>query len=226
MGKRVFLVGPMGSGKTAVGRQLARLTGGRLHILHVSTAGGVELIRRGKERGIALTAEVCPHYLALTDQSLRSFDSDYKVNPPLRTHADVLALIEGLKDGTIDVIASDHCPQDQDSKRLPFVHAEFGGIGLETLLALSLELYHNNHLSLPEVIRRLTQAPARILGLAAGALAKGLPADLILFDPNKPWVVQEQAIRSKSKNTPFERRPVQGMAVRTVIDGRAVHLAS
>jgi dihydroorotase len=135
-------------------------------------------------------------------------------------------VIAGLRDGTIDAIASDHAPQDQDSKRLPFVHAEYGGIGLETLLALSLELYHNNHLTLSDVVRRLTEAPARSLGLKAGTLAKGRPADLLLFDPARPWVVQESSIRSKSKNTPFERRPVQGMAIRTVIDGRTVHNAA
>jgi len=149
-----------------------------------------------------------------------------KLSPPLRGEDDRRAVIAGLADGTIDAIVSDHAPQDQDSKRLPFVHAEYGGIGLETLLALSLELYHNGHLTLAQVIQRLTAAPARVLGLKAGSLAKGHPADLLLFDPGRPWVVEEGAIRSKSKNTPFERRPVQGLAVRTVIDGRTVHNAA
>ncbi|MCC7048160.1 MAG: dihydroorotase [Alphaproteobacteria bacterium] len=206
--------------------RLVELTGGRYHVAHVSTAEAVELIRRARARGIAVTCDTAPPYFALNELAVGDYRTFAKLSPPLRSDDDRRAIIAGLRDGTIDAIASDHAPQDQDSKRLPFVHAEYGGIGLETLLALSLELYHNNHLTLPEVIRRLTAAPARILGLKAGTLAKGRPADLLLFDPGRPWVVQESAIRSKSKNTPFERRPVQGMALRTVIDGRTVHSAA
>jgi dihydroorotase len=133
-----------------------------------------------------------------------------------------LAIVEGLKDGTIDAIASDHAPQDQDSKRLPFAQAEFGGIGLETLLAISLELYHDGHLSLIAALRFLTSGPAALLGLEAGRLKRGAPADLTIFDPGQPWVVVPEKFRSKSKNSPFDGRPVQGRVLRTVVDGRTV----
>jgi dihydroorotase len=206
--------------------RLVELTGGRYHVAHVSTGETVELIRVAKARGISVTCDTAPPYFALNELAVGDYRTFAKLSPPLRADEDRRAVIAGLRDGTIDAIASDHAPQDQDSKRLPFVHAEYGGIGLETLLALSLELYHNNHLTLSDVVRRLTEAPARSLGLKAGTLAKGRPADLLLFDPARPWVVQESSIRSKSKNTPFERRPVQGMAIRTVIDGRTVHNAA
>jgi dihydroorotase len=210
-----------------VGRdlRLVELTGGRYHAAHVSTAETVELIRRAKALGLNVTCDTAPPYFALNDLAVGDYRSFAKLSPPLRGEEDRRAVVAGLADGTIDAIASDHAPQDQDSKRLPFVQAEFGGIGLETLLALSLELYHNKKLSLIETIRRLTEAPARILGLKAGRIEKGAAADLLLFDPDRPWVVEERAIRSKSKNTPFERRPVQGMALRTVIDGRTVFQA-
>ncbi len=204
--------------------RLVELTGGRYHVAHVSTAETVDLVRRAKARGLPVTCDTAPPYFALNELAVGDYRTFAKLSPPLRSEEDRRAVIAGLADGTIDAIASDHAPQDQDSKRLPFVHAENGGIGLETLLALSLELVHNNQMTLPQVIARLTHAPATILGLNAGALAKGQPADLLLFDPTRPWVVQESSIRSKSKNTPFERRPVQGMAMRTVIDGRAVHI--
>jgi len=206
--------------------RLVELTGGRYHVAHVSTAETVGLIRAAKAGGLRVTCDTAPPYFALNELAVGDYRTFAKLSPPLRSEEDRRAVIEGLRDGTIDAIASDHAPQDQDSKRLPFAQAEFGGIGLETLLPLSLELVHNGHLSLIEAVGRLTEAPARILGLKAGRLAKGLPADLILFDPERPWVVQESSIRSKSKNTPFERRPVQGMAIRTVIDGRAVHRAA
>jgi len=210
-----------------VGRdlRLVELTGGRYHVAHVSTAETVALIRAAKARGLKVTCDTAPPYFALNELAVGDYRTFAKLSPPLRAEQDRRAVVAGLSDGTIDAIASDHAPQDQDSKRLPFAHAECGGIGLETLLALALELYHNGHLTLPQVVERLTSAPARILGLKAGTLAKGAPADLLLFDPGRPWVIEEGAIRSKSKNTPFERRPVQGMAMRTVIDGRTVFRA-
>ena len=210
-----------------VGRdlRLVELTGGRYHVAHVSTAETVALIRAAKARGLKVTCDTAPPYFALNELAVGDYRTFAKLSPPLRAEQDRRAVVAGLSDGTIDAIASDHAPQDQDSKRLPFAHAECGGIGLETLLALALELFHNGHLTLPQVVERLTSAPARILGLKAGTLAKGAPADLLLFDPGRPWVIEEGAIRSKSKNTPFERRPVQGMAMRTVIDGRTVFRA-
>lgn len=205
--------------------RLVELTGGRYHVAHVSTAESVQLIRTAKARGLPVTCDTAPPYFALNELAVGDYRTFAKLSPPLRSEQDRRAVVAGLSDGTIDAIASDHAPQDQDSKRLPFAQAEFGGIGLETLLALSIELYHNGHLTLPQVIERLSVAPARILGLRAGTLQKGAPADLLLFDPDRPWVIEEGAIRSKSKNTPFERRPVQGMAMRTVIDGRTVFRA-
>jgi dihydroorotase len=140
----------------------------------------------------------------------------------LRSEWDRRAVVEGLCDGTIDAIASDHAPWDQDSKRLPFSSAAYGIIGLETLLPLSLELYHNRHLSLLEVLRRLTVNPARILGLEIGRLTPGAPADLVLFDPDMPWRIDTERFRSKSKNAPFDGRPVQGQVEQTVVDGRTI----
>jgi len=133
-----------------------------------------------------------------------------------------MAIVAGIKDGTIDAIASDHSPQDEESKRLPFQQAAFGGVGLETLLPVSLDLYHNGDMDLIDVIGRLTSVPADLLGLTAGRLEKGTPADLILFDPDEGWKVETDDLVSKSKNSPFDGRPVQGRVIRTVIDGRAV----
>lgn len=205
--------------------RLVELTGGRYHVAHVSTGETVELIRGAKKKGLNVTCDTAPPYFALNELAVGDYRSFAKLSPPLRAEEDRRAIVAGLRDGTIDAIASDHSPQDQDSKRLPFAQAECGGIGLETLLALALGLYHNKDIGLIDVLRRMTDAPARILGLTAGRLEKGAPADFILLDPDRPWVVEEKAIRSKSKNTPFERRPVQGMAMRTVIDGRTVFQA-
>ena len=146
-----------------------------------------------------------------------------KLSPPLRSEQDRQAIVEGLTSGVIDAIASDHAPQDQDSKRLPFPQAAFGGSGLETLLSVTLDLVHNGDLTLVEAIRRISEAPAALLGLDAGVLAKGKKADLVIFDPDRPWKVIADKFRSKSKNSPFDGRAVQGKALRTVIDGRVVY---
>ena len=148
-----------------------------------------------------------------------------KVSPPLRDEADRRAVVEGLADGTIDVIASDHAPHDEDSKRLPFAQAEFGIIGLETLLPLTLELYHNGDLSLLNALAKVTSAPAELLGRPFGRLQPGAPADLLIFDPDKPRRIDEDTFRSKSKNSPFDERPVQGIVVRTVVEGRTIFTA-
>jgi len=145
-----------------------------------------------------------------------------KVSPPLRSEDDRRAVVDGLADGTIDAIASDHAPHDQDSKRLPFEQAAFGAVGLETLLPLTLELAHNGHLPLLDALKRVTCGPAKLLGLTAGALKRGAPADLILFDADKPWLIQEKKLRSKSKNSPYDARPVQGQVMRTIVGGRTV----
>lgn len=200
--------------------RLAQLTQGRLHIAHVSTRSAVNAIRRAKARGLAVTCDTAPPYFALNETAVGDYRTFAKLSPPLRTEADRRAVIDGLKDGTIDAIASDHAPHDQEAKRLPFAQAAAGVIGLETLLCIALELVHNRHLSLPAVLAKMTIGPAAILGLNAGRLAKGLPADLVLFDPERPWKIAEKEFRSKSKNSPFDGRPVQGRVMRTWVSGR------
>ncbi len=202
--------------------RLVELTGSRLHFAHLSTAAAVDAVRRAKARGLRVTCDTAPPYFALNENAIGDYRTFAKLSPPLRAERDRLAVIEGLQDGTIDAIASDHAPQDEDAKRLPFGQAAFGGIGLETLLAVSLDLYHNNHLSLIDVMRLLTCKPAGLMGLPSSGLAKGAPADLALFDPDRPWRVREQELHSKSKNTPFDYRPVQGRVMMTVVDGRRV----
>ncbi len=202
--------------------RLLELTGGRLHFAHVSTAGAVAAIRDGKRRGLQVTCDTAPHYLALNELEVEGYRTFAKVRPPLRTEDDRLAVVAGLKDGTIDVIASDHCPQDQDSKRLPFAQAEFGVLGMQTMLPICLRLVHEGELGLLPLLRTMTEAPARILGLDAGRLAKGAPADLVLFDPDAPWKITEASLKSLSKNTAFEGRLVEGRVLRTLVDGRTI----
>ncbi len=181
------------------------------------------MIRRAKAKGLKVTCDTAPPYFALNELAMGDYRTFAKLSPPLRTEMDRQAIVAGLKDGTIDTIASDHAPQDQDSKRLPFAQAAFGGIGLETLLPVTLELYHNGHLSLLDSLALVTCKPADLLGLAAGRLKPGAPADLVVFDPDRAWKVQKDRFRSKSKNSPFDGRPVQGMVLRTVVDGRTVY---
>ncbi len=205
--------------------RLVELTGCRYHAAHVSTAGGVAILRAAKSRGLPVSCDTAPPYFALNELAVGDWRTFAKLSPPLRAEADRQAVVAGIADGTIDTIASDHAPQDQDSKRLPFVQAAFGGVGLETLLPITLDLHHNGHLSLLDAIGRVTWAPARLLGLPAGRLKAGAAADLILFDADSPWVVDPDRFRSKSKNSPFDGRPVQGKVLRTVVDGRAVFVA-
>jgi dihydroorotase len=200
--------------------RLCEITGGRLHIAHVSTEAAIAAIRQAKARGIPVTCDTAPHYFALNETAVGDYRTFAKVSPPLRSEWDRRAVIAGLKDGTIDAIASDHSPHDQESKRLPFASAASGIIGVETLLPLALELYHNGHLSLLETLRALTQRPADILRLPAGRLAAGAAADLVIFTLDTPWRIDVDALRSKSKNSPYDGRPVQGRVVRTVIAGR------
>ena len=204
--------------------RLVELGGGRYHAAHVSTAAGLEVIRAAKKRGLAVTCDTAPPYFALNELAVGDYRTFAKLSPPLRSETDRQAVAEAVADGTIDAIASDHAPQDQDSKRLPFAHAAFGGAGLETLLAVSLELHHNRRMSMLDVLRRLTCAPADILGLPAGRLQKGAAADLVIFDPDRAWKVVADAFYGKSKNSPFDGRPVQGVVMRTVVDGRTVYL--
>jgi len=203
--------------------RLVEMTGGRIHFAHVSTAEAIEAVARAKTRGLNVTCDTAPPYFALNETAVGDYRTFSKLSPPLRAEADRQAVVEGLKNGTIDAIASDHAPQDEDAKRLPFAQAACGGIGLETLLPVSLEFYQNGQMSLTDVLRLLTCKPADLLGLSAGRLEKGLPADLTLFDPDRAWKVVADDLLSKSKNSPFDGRPVQGRVLRTVVDGRAVY---
>jgi dihydroorotase len=202
--------------------RLVAITGARYHAAHLSTAVAVEAIRRAKAQGLPVTCDTAPPYFALNETAIGDYRTFAKLSPPLRSEWDRRAVVEGLRDGTVDAIASDHAPWDQDSKRLPFSSAAFGIVGLETLLPLSLELYHNGHMSLLDVIARLTCNPARVLRLPAGRLAQGAPADLVLFDPDREWRVSTEEFRAKSKNAPFDGRPVRGRVVRTIVDGRTI----
>ncbi len=202
--------------------RLVEITGARYHVAHVSTAAAIDALRKAKADGLPVTCDTAPPYFALNETAIGDYRTFAKLSPPLRSEADRQAVVAGLVDGTIDAIASDHAPWDQDSKRLPFSSAACGIIGLETLLPLSLELYHNRHLSLLEVLRRLTVNPARILGLEVARLTPGAPADLVLFDSEASWRIDTERFRSKSKNAPFDGRPVQGRVEQTVVDGRTI----
>jgi dihydroorotase len=205
--------------------RLAEITGGRYHVAHISTLEAIDAVRRAKARGLPVTAEAAPHHFALNETAIGDYRTFAKMAPPLRDEDSRRAVVEGLRDGTIDVIATDHAPHDQDSKRLPLAHAANGIVGLETLLPLALELYHNGHMPLIEVLAAMTVGPADLLALDVGRLSPGAPADLLLFDLDCPWRIDVDAFHSKSKNSPFDGRPVQGRALRTVVGGRTVYRA-
>jgi dihydroorotase len=200
---------------------LADATGGRIHIMHVSSAGSVDLIRRAKGRGVRVTTEVCPHHFTLTDESLRSFDSNYKMSPPLRGQEHVDACIAGLRDGTIDVICTDHAPHALEKKMRELDQAPFGIVGLETALGLVVtRLIEPGHLDWPTALAKMTINPARILGINKGTLAIGADADITLIDPEARWTVNPARFRSKSTNTPFAGWNLQGRADTVIVGGR------
>ena len=213
--------------------ELTALTGGRLHVAHVSTAGGVELVRRAKARGVRVTAEATPHHLALTDEwvagarwdgrRVEPYDTSTKVSPPLRTEADRRAVLEGLRDGTIDAIATDHAPHSVVDKLCEYDQAAFGISGFETALATLLRLVRNEELDLKLVIEKLTIGPARAFGLEAGTLAVGAPADVVVFGPNLRWTVDPREFASKGKNTPLAGLPVVGKVVATLVGGEVLY---
>jgi dihydroorotase len=202
---------------------LAELTGGRLHIAHVSTAGAVRLVRDAKARGLHVTAEVTPHHLILTDEAVRGYDSNTKMYPPLRTAADVEALRQALRDGTIDAIATDHAPHDLADKEVEFDRAPVGIIGLETALPLTLRLVEAGVLSLTDAIAKLSWGPAQVLGLAKGTLQAGADADVTLIDAQTEYVVDRREFRSKSRNSPFHGWTLKGRAVMTICAGKIVY---
>ncbi len=203
--------------------RLVEMTGGRLHLAKISTAESVGVIAAAKARGLKITCDTAAPYFALNDLAVGDYRTFGKLMPPLRAEKDRLAIVEGLKDGTIDAIVSDHRPQDQDSKRVPFAQALPGGIGLETLLPISLELVHNKDLTLPQLFQRLSSTPARLFGLPAGKLAKGAPADLVVFDTSYAWKIDRDELWSKTKNSPFDERPVQGRVMATIVGGRTIY---
>jgi dihydroorotase len=199
---------------------LARDTGARIHIAHVSTARSVEIIRRAKNEGVSITAETCPQYFALTEETVLEKGALARVNPPLRTEADRRAIIEGLRDGTLDAIATDHAPHTAEEKSRGLADAPGGMAGLETSLALALTaLYHAGELTLAEIIEKMSGAPAKILGIGAGTLAPGAAADIALFDPDEEWTVKPEEFRSRSRNTPFASARLRGRVAITFLRG-------
>lgn len=199
---------------------LSRLTGARLHIAHVSAAGSVALIREAKAAGLPVTAETAPHYFTLTDEAVLGFDTNAKVNPPLRSEEDRAAIIQGLADGTLDAVATDHAPHSVLEKDVEFAQAAFGLIGMETALGLTLRLVHAGKITLSRAIALLSTNPARILGVPGGTLACGSPADLTLIDLNREWTVDVKTFASKSRNCPFDGWSLKGMAVMTIVEGK------
>jgi dihydroorotase len=203
---------------------LAAETGAKVHIAHVSTAGSVEIIRKAKAAGIAITAETCPQYFTLTENVILRQGSLARVNPPLRTADDAAAIIRGLADGTIDAIATDHAPHSADEKALPLAEAPSGMIGLETSLALALKfLYHTGVLSIDRIIALMSTNPARILGIGTGTLAVGDRADIVIFDPDEVWVVDPDQFKSKARNTPFAGMNLRGRVKYTISRGEVVY---
>ncbi len=202
---------------------LAELTGGRVHIQHVSTRHGVEAIRQGKARGVQVTGEASPHHLLLTDQAVDGYVSNAKMNPPLRSEEDRAAVVEGMKDGTLDVIATDHAPHHYDEKEAAFEDAPNGIVGLETSLGLIYgHMVGKGIIDLTTMVMRMSVAPARLFGLPGGTLAPGSPADITVFDPDAEWVVDPNLFRSKSRNTPFNGWTLKGRPRYTIVGGDVV----
>ncbi len=219
---------PAASEEIMVARDLAlaQLKGGHLHIAHVSTAGSVELIRQAKKKRIRVTAEVTPHHLTMTEEKVADFNTNAKVNPPLRTKQDTRALIRGLKEGVIDIIATDHAPHTEAEKSQDFINAPFGISGLETALGSLMSLVHNGELDLTTLVARLTTGPARIISSRYDGLSTlkvGFPADVTIFDPDMKWVVDPQAFASKGRNTPLAGSMLRGKVMATIIQGRLVY---
>ena len=199
---------------------LAELTGARVHIAHISTAAAVEMVRRAKKQGLAVTCEVTPHHLALTDAAVVGFDTNTKMNPPLRSEEDRAALIEAVRDGTIDAIATDHAPHHADEKMLEYDRAPSGVVGLETALGVALTaLHHSGEIPLSRIIEMLTIGPARAFSLPGGTLATGSPGDVTIFDPGREWTVDPGAFKSKSRNTPFAGWRLRGAVATTFVGG-------
>jgi dihydroorotase len=201
---------------------LARITKGHVHFAHVSTGAALDLIRQAKEEGLRVTCDTAPPYFDLNETAIGDFRTYAKLSPPLRREEDRLAVVAALKDGTIDAVASDHQPRDADDKRLPFAQAEAGGAGLATLLGVTLSRVHGGDLTLSQALALMTQRPAELLGLETGRLTRGAPADLVLFDLERGWKVEDGKLPGKAQNTPFDGRPLEGRVLGTWKAGRRV----
>jgi len=216
---------PNAAEDAAVAREcvIAELTGGRLHVQHVSTRGAVDFIRAAKARGVRVSAEVTPHHLALTDEAVRGYRTEAKMNPPLRSAADVSAVRDALVEGVIDCIATDHAPHHYEDKEREFDDAPFGVVGLETALGVCIrEMVVTGRLDLLELVERLSYRPARIAGLPGGTLSKGAPADVVVFDPETRWVCRPEEFLSLSRNTPFAGQELVGRVIMTLVGGQPV----
>jgi len=215
---------PAAAEDVMVGRNvaLAELTGARLHLAHISTEGSVRMVREAKSRGIKVTAEACPHHFTITEEVVRGYNTHAKMNPPLRTWKDVQAIKGGLRDGTIDAIATDHAPHATQEKQQGFTDAPFGIVGLETAWPLTLALVEEGILSLEAAVEKLSTAPAKAFGLSKGTLVVGADADVVVADPQEPWEVDPAKFRSKSRNTPFAGWKVKGRIKTTIVGGRVV----
>jgi len=203
--------------------RLVEITGGRYHAATVSCAESLDVIRKAKARKLAVTCGVSINHLVLNESDIGSYRTFFKVRPPLRREEDRAAMVKGVASGEIDVIVSSHDPQDADVKRRPFSEAADGAAGLETLLAAGLKLVHSDQLSLMALLRALTVNPAKLLGLPAGRLAKGAPADIVQFDPGETWFLSKDNLRSRSKNSPFDETTLQGRVLRTLVAGQTVY---
>jgi len=205
---------------------LLEKTGGRLHVAHISSKNSVDLVRQAKSRGLSVTCEVAPHHFTLTDEAVRGYDTNTKMSPPLRTIDDVEAIKEGLQDGTIDIIATDHAPHDIADKQVEYQNACFGIVGLETALPLSLKLVDEKILSMGDVIKKLTSTPADIFNLKAGSLSLGNEADILIFNPNLEYSIDISKFHSKSKNSPFDGWKVKGKVIHTLVKGKTAYSAN
>ncbi|MEL6227516.1 MAG: amidohydrolase family protein, partial [Pseudomonadota bacterium] len=202
---------------------LVEMTGGRYHAATITCAGSISAIRNAKARGLPVTCGASINHLSLNENDIGAYRTFCKVRPPLRSEDDRVALAEALDEGVVDVIVSSHDPQDEDTKRLPFAESAAGAIGLETLLPAALRQHQNGDIALPKLLKRLTAAPAHLLGLSSGVIKRGAPADLIVVDINTPWMVNRDTLRSRSKNSPFDEARMQGRVVRTMVGGETVY---
>jgi dihydroorotase len=203
--------------------RLVEMTGARYHAAQISCAASVDVMRAAKARGLPVSCGVSINHLVLNENDIGAYRTFFKLSPPLRDENHRRALVAGIADGTIDVIVSSHNPQSDDTKRLPFAEAAYGAIGLETLMSAALSLYHNDNISLVRLVEAMSQTPAKLLGLETGRLQAGAPADFVIVDPNLSWKIEAERLRSRSKNTPFEHRTLEGRVTETIVAGRSVY---